>query len=500
MKELMSRDMLHNLMRVEKEHYREEVMRIVDELENCRAIVDSNEHIRALLGLGDSLWRYKEQGGEWYCWMDALQDNLQEYVLDQYQNNSEPVPKILHFIWIGSEIPKVALDYVKVWAVINPDYKINIWYDSNLLRLKALSDKIKGAALNADSSKGSGYRDYIFMTRQIFLDFANRNYSVVFRQPSREADALIGKFAEDRRLGEIPEQRVWNEEPLPDNIRIRDLFEEGILANGIYPVYMKEAVQTQNFAALSDMARLLVLARFGGIYLDVDMLPQLEDFLYEQFRDIDFCERTLLQAIMHETGAVEGYSTEFLEDSPSRQMICQALEGKQLSELMKPLGNIMCHRAICRLYHKTRLINQMVVSHPESVMVDLMLTQIIRNYALMDRVFGAEPIFREGFEQVLGERIARQEAVENRRECDFLSKCTMYHGAGFARGCNCTIYLTGPGVYSGAIWDMEELNGHMCTRVPGISDYKKYECFLLPPEILSVQTEAEKDCSWMIRG
>ena len=87
--------------------------------------------------------------------------------MDQYQNYSEPVPKILHFIWIGSEIPKVALDYVKVWAVINPDYEINIWYDSNLLRLKALSDKLKGAALDTDSSKGSGYRDYIFMTRQI---------------------------------------------------------------------------------------------------------------------------------------------------------------------------------------------------------------------------------------------------------------------------------------------------------------------------------------------
>lgn len=498
MKELMSRDMLHNLMRVEKGPYSGEIMRIVDELENCRAIVDQNEHIRALLGLGDSLWRYKEQGGEWYCWMDKLQDNLQEYVLDQYQNYSEPVPKILHFIWIGSEIPKVALDYVKVWAVINPDYEINIWYDSNLLRLKALSDKLKGAALDTDSSKGSGYRDYIFMTRQIFLDFANRNYPEAFRRPGREADALIGEFAKARGLGEIPEQQVWNEEPLPDNIRIRDLYEEGILANGIYPVYMKEAVQTQNFAALSDMARLLVL-RFGGVYLDVDMLPQLADFLYQQFGEIDFCERTLLQAVMHETKAVEGYSTDFLDHSPRRQIICQALEGKTLSELMKPLGDITCHPAICRLYHKTRLINQMVVAHPGSVMVDLMLTQIIRNYALMDRVFGEGPIFGKGFEEVLGDRIALQEELSNRRERDFLSKCTMYHGAGFARGCNCTIYLTGPGVYSGAIADMEELNGHMCTRVPGISDYEKYGCFLLPPETLSVQTEAEKECSWMIR-
>ena len=41
------------------------------------------------------------------------------------------VPKIIHFIWIGSIIPNKYIDNLNSYVVNNPHYTINLWVDRN---------------------------------------------------------------------------------------------------------------------------------------------------------------------------------------------------------------------------------------------------------------------------------------------------------------------------------------------------------------------------------
>lgn len=83
---------------------------------------------------------------------------------------------------------------------------------------------------------------------------------------------------------------------------------------------------------------------------------------------VENCQRVLLQAVMQAAGVVEGYSTQYLDQSVRQEEIRQAVSGKALSELMAPLGDLFCHRAICRVYNKVGIINQMVIAHENTCM------------------------------------------------------------------------------------------------------------------------------------
>lgn len=117
---------------------------------------------------------------------------------------------------------------------------------------------------------------------------------------------------------------------------------------------------------------------------------------------VENCQRVLLQAVMQAAGVVEGYSTQYLDQSVRQEEIRQAVSGKALSELMAPLGDLFCHRAICRVYNQMGIINQMVIAHHDSVMIDHLLEQIVLNYKLMDDVFGSDPILGQSLPGIYG--------------------------------------------------------------------------------------------------
>ena len=39
------------------------------------------------------------------------------------------IPKIFHFIWLGSELPAVCNDFIDTWRRCHPDWIFNIWLD-----------------------------------------------------------------------------------------------------------------------------------------------------------------------------------------------------------------------------------------------------------------------------------------------------------------------------------------------------------------------------------
>lgn len=42
------------------------------------------------------------------------------------------IPKLIHYVWVGSELPQSQRDYIETWRATNPDYKIVCWNEENI--------------------------------------------------------------------------------------------------------------------------------------------------------------------------------------------------------------------------------------------------------------------------------------------------------------------------------------------------------------------------------
>ena len=113
-----------------------------------------------------------------------------------------PIPKVIHFIWLGSPVPEKYLANIDAIATLNPDYQAQVWLDD---RSSASAGRIHGPRCKA-----------------------------------RHVDQILG-------------HAVTSED-----------------ARNIYRLTVSTSGSRPNYAAASDLLRLLVLLAEGGVYLDTD--------------------------------------------------------------------------------------------------------------------------------------------------------------------------------------------------------------------------------------
>lgn len=434
-------------------------------------------------------------------WPGILLENMHGYVISRMGEDQDNVPRKIHFVWIGGSITPTVMDYIKVWAKINPSYEINIWYDSNLLCLKKLSDifnQMAGERYSKEDDRNN-WADMMFRNRQLFTEFVLSRHPgfAGMTQVMNEFLVYIGRNVELR------DDAIWQGPEPPDNIRIRDMKAEGILNHELYTVYMKEAVQTQNFAALSDIARLLVLKRFGGVYIDVDMLPAINQELINAFDAHDIAmQRPLIQAIFEATGEIPGYSTKELEQCEAKERMRQAVSGLDIRQIMMPFGDIRCRLMAYRVFYQDRgIINQLVAAHPESMMINMLLRQIGQNYGTMEGNYGAPPFVGRPLQDVTNGRAQIYAGVQKGRVADFLERCIGYYKTGLIREYRSTLAITGPTIYSSVIFDVTKFETGPCSQTRNKVDTRseEYQCFGVPFSKLTVYTEEELRSSWAVR-
>jgi mannosyltransferase OCH1-like enzyme len=88
-------------------------------------------------------------------WTKLNGNNIQYKKYNENNNilNSNRIPKILHFIWIGNNIiPTIYIKYIESWIDHHPDYKYCIWNDDNIPKLinQNLYDSTNVYAMKAD--------------------------------------------------------------------------------------------------------------------------------------------------------------------------------------------------------------------------------------------------------------------------------------------------------------------------------------------------------------
>ena len=125
------------------------------------------------------------------------------------------VPKKIIFIWVGPPIPDKYIENIKRWQAKNPDYEVNLWTDT-----------------------ATTHPDFISQAEEKNKLLAS--HGVKIRNLSSNDKALLAQ--------------AFNEQFYMDEVTGEDA----------------------NFAAASDILRLEILAREGGVYIDTDTEPTNE--------------------------------------------------------------------------------------------------------------------------------------------------------------------------------------------------------------------------------
>lgn len=95
----------------------------------------------------------------YYPYLELLFTDRMEYTrkksLGVYTWQYMRIPKILHFIWFGSDLPEEFREYIDTWKHHHPDYKVMVWDEHNLPKLQnqTLFDKAKTHAERSDIAR-----------------------------------------------------------------------------------------------------------------------------------------------------------------------------------------------------------------------------------------------------------------------------------------------------------------------------------------------------------
>lgn len=61
----------------------------------------------------------------YYLWYKIVQTNRAKYIKEKQ------IPKVIHYVWCGNEMPKEIQTYIKGWKEKMPDYKFKLWNETN---------------------------------------------------------------------------------------------------------------------------------------------------------------------------------------------------------------------------------------------------------------------------------------------------------------------------------------------------------------------------------
>ena len=236
---------------------------------------------------------------------DVIQGGIEKLVAEQLDialnsvtSQTELLPKEIHSVWIGGALTGNKANILGQWAVANPDYNVNLWYDSdallvNLVR-EAINEQIDRVLpplspdddpqvyQNQRAQAAKPVYDYLaqwlrenpgdagrsfYLTAKVYRDFLLKKFRL---GPSTSEEQLI-EAIEDYRT-----KLLWELQGTASRIgvRLRDIRTE------LWPNFQNAAFYEKilrlyggHLGSASDLARVGILAQEGGLYTDVDIAP-----------------------------------------------------------------------------------------------------------------------------------------------------------------------------------------------------------------------------------
>ncbi|MEN4642402.1 TcdA/TcdB catalytic glycosyltransferase domain-containing protein [Pantoea agglomerans] len=316
-------------------------------------------------------------------------------------NPKEIVPDIIHFVWIGSMIPDLKL-YIRIWGEYNRDKEIILWQDSDTEMCMEFQRKLAQYAAEKITDKEDEDSRLIKI----------RNEAFQFIWSGIAKGETFGKLSDDFLISKninITSTILTESKVKLSGIKNREINELFSLADDqLRKAYYCEIILRGNLACASDIIRLLALRQFGGIYIDVDTLPDIN--MNFELTNIYLKEQSLLEdeslTILKSSAFLMKFSeiNEFecalrkyaasmpaIESEIKNQVIqlicCDMNSSCELK--VKPLGKVYVYKGLISLSTLPFLdgvfFSNIICCAPGSRMIRMMLGYIGRSYKFLEK-------------------------------------------------------------------------------------------------------------------
>jgi hypothetical protein len=173
------------------------------------------------------------------------------------------IPKIFHFIWVGGDVPDEHVDNIAAWKLAHPTYRAILWYDAANMLANTIRKKAKktgeGRQPLADIKSSPLYQTH---DRGRFDALAHRARTAGNVEKDESYYVARAGAKLNSLLMKLQAKQV-------EGCDIRAKHAKSFSNMKVYDIEM--ANQTPNLGAASDVLRLEILIKEGGIYMDVDI-------------------------------------------------------------------------------------------------------------------------------------------------------------------------------------------------------------------------------------
>ncbi|WGL59187.1 TcdA/TcdB pore-forming domain-containing protein [Pigmentibacter sp. JX0631] len=208
-------------------------------------------------------------------------EELIQLMQNYYEKISKPVPRIIHFIWLGGPLGDAQKNYIKIWAKLNSSHQIHIWYDSNHLYAYNTKKHMKEfASLSLYHYRNE--KNYETLLAEKIIEEQNKLFEY-FKKEVNSDSARVKylhenikstiNFEEEFKLNSLKmNDDIKNIENEIKNIKFKNINDN--LENWkLKEFYIHELNLRSNYAGAADIVRAKILNDYGGIHIDADLLP-----------------------------------------------------------------------------------------------------------------------------------------------------------------------------------------------------------------------------------
>ncbi|MDU3817384.1 MAG: TcdA/TcdB catalytic glycosyltransferase domain-containing protein [Pantoea sp.] len=319
--------------------------------------------------------------------------------------NKNVIPDIIHFIWIGTNKNKNK-QYINIWKQANKDKKIVYWVDKDSYFFETLQKILKESIFHK-------YLDKIKREEEL-VKIRNEAFNFIWNNIDRMETtfSLAKKFLEAKNIANWEKRLEGIDDDINDEMnnaiclekQISTLFSDGMEI--FKKFYYYELILRRNYACASDLIRIILLKKFGGIYIDVDTLPYFDDsFKYtnnllfqEGLKSSEHICIAKSQAFLdlkngnsyNEKKIINIIKEEKTIDNPQAYKLSEAIKKDILKRIIKikPLGKIKCPQNGILLSTLNCLrgvfFNNILCSHKGTIFSNLLLRRILRYYQYIE--------------------------------------------------------------------------------------------------------------------
>ncbi len=460
-------------------------------------------------------------------------DRLLDYCKRLNRRTSKRVPKLIHFIWLGGKLGNIQKEYITLWAKLNPDHNIKIWYDSDHLNNYDVNKKMREYLSNflIDKKNQENYQslyseeliklqnkmnEYIYEKSneipKISLNEIRENFLnefLVHKNSRRNSSAMI--LLNDFTTSTLD---LVTKNP---NVEVSNIADEKIDWR-LKDAYHQELNLRGNFAAASDSVRLEILSKYGGMYLDVDVLPPIKimnelleidskavrNFFNSHFKQISYAyyeelfnqNLDLLPSrkfsdvnkvkLFKLIDSIQAYGMQDFKLKMTEHFL-YFKENKNLSEILNSIDSTYTRPQEIKTSFKN---NNVIITHEKesnSDVINLLIEKIKKNYKELNKFEINNPKFRYPYNHDISD-------VFNKKTKEFNHNYDLsifkYRYDSITPDATVTVHVSGPMVYENLF---KELNiKHESLNF--LTHYDDYN------NLYNRHTEEDKKSSWILEN